>query len=134
MENLVVDNLFVAQAARRARALAKAETLACAFIVDAMRAVREGGEMPPPVYGTTRRRRRRDDRDDADEIDADEIADEVDEETSFGIVVRCVGDGRAYERFWEVLDAVARGLRRSAAAAETTSSTTLRELYYVVNS
>jgi meiotic recombination protein SPO11 len=135
MENLVVDNLFVAQAARRARALAKAETLACAFIVNAMRAVREGGEMPPPVYGTRRRRRRRDDRDDADEIDADEIdADEIDEETSFGIVVRCVGDGRAYERFWEVLDAVARGLRRSAAAAETTSSTTLRELYYVVNS
>ena len=119
-----VENLFVAQASQRARALAKAETLARAFVEEVIRASRVGGEVPPPVYGTKRRRRRDADADDAREME------EMENETTFGIVARCSGDGRAYERFWEVLDALASGLRRST----TYSSTTLRELYYVVNS
>ena len=60
-----VENLFVAQASQRARALAKAETLARAFVEEVIRASRVGGEVPPPVYGTKRRRRRDADADDA---------------------------------------------------------------------
>ena len=39
-----VENLFVAQASQRARALAKAETLARAFVEEVIRASRVGGD------------------------------------------------------------------------------------------
>ncbi|CAL56369.1 Spo11/DNA topoisomerase VI, subunit A [Ostreococcus tauri] len=101
------DNLFATQCNARGEALRRIEAMARAFVEDVL-------------FGAS----------DARAADSIENAPAT-KSGSVGVSVGAAyeGDGTTFERFWDVADVLARGLRRS----NCESSMTLRELYYVMN-
>ena len=127
----LVDTLFTAQCHARAEALRRIETMARAFVEEALwgvdaRAARAGGDdvgVSSRAAGDEWWTMARDDGDDADGGSDDDMRDD-------NAVSAFRREGVSFERFWDVASALASALRRS----NCESSMTLRELYYVMNS
>lgn len=137
------DNLFSAQTETRRRALQRMELLACKFVSD-VEAATHASELPPKIYGAKGAmsgtavadvdavaQHAKDAAIPPSDADVDWVVDGSERmESSDGYEVACryVGDGEAYERFWEVLEVLVASARRD----DCSSQMMLRELYYIL--
>lgn len=136
------DNLFSAQTETRRRALQRMELLACKFVSD-VEAATHTTELPPRIYcakgalsGTVvtdvdSAQRAEDAAIPTSDADIDSVADgseRLESSDAFEVACRYVGDGEAYERFWEVLEVLVSSARRD----DCSSQMMLRELYYIL--